>query len=319
MEPVFIDELTARAQGGSGGNGCVNFASRKYQPFGGPDGGDGGQGGDVVIVGSRAVDSLGHLRQTRFVAEAGQVGESNARAGASASDLELSVPPGTIAYQLPAGRELGAVISTNARVVLARGGRGGKGNIHYATGGRRAPKEAEAGKEGQRSECLLRYRIYADTALLEPVLDHTQMLAPKLLERDFDDADWELYRRKPRWIRIQREYRPYDVAYLPADLKDDGALEVLSIAHLYWAASVVINLLPVEELAGDCWQALSRELHELPFRRCKNIAVLASERLFEPWMLENEEEAAEVSCVAVSADDDSYAVFAAQLTGGTVK
>jgi GTP-binding protein len=315
---VFLDELSVEAQGGRGGNGSVHFARRKYQPYGGPDGGDGGPGGDVVVVGSRAVDSLTGLRQQRCYGEAGGPGEGNLRNGAAGADLELQVPVGTVAYVMPSGHEHGAVTSSGQRLVLARGGRGGKGNPRFATGGRRSPKEAEAGKEGQRGEYLLRYRIYADTALVEPMLDHPRLLLPQLAGRSFPETDWMLYRRKPRWVRMEHEYRHYDVAYLPADALDNGELDLQFIAHLYWAQSIVVNLLPLEDLAGEYWAGLNQQLHELPLRRGKLLTVLADEEFFEPWTLDNEEGAAEVRCLAVRPEDDSLTVLAAQLSGGTV-
>lgn len=315
---VFLDELSVEAQGGRGGNGSANFARRKYQPYGGPDGGDGGQGGDVVVVGSRGVDSLADLRQKRWQGEAGGPGEGNLRHGAAGADLELQVPLGTLAYAMPAGHELGAVTSGGQKLVLARGGRGGKGNPRFATGGRRSPKEAEAGKEGQRGEYLLRYRIYADTALVEPALDHPRLLLPQLAGRSFVETDWTLYRRKPRWVRFEHEYKHYDIAYLPADALDEGKLDLQFIAQLYWAQSIVVNLLPLEDLAGEYWTGLGQGLHELPLRRCRSLTVLADEELFEPWTLDSEEEAADVRCLAVRSKDDSLAVLAAQLSGGTV-
>ncbi len=315
---VFIDELSIEAQGGRGGNGCVHFARRKYQPHGGPDGGDGGRGGNVVMVGARSVDSLAGPGHRRCRAEAGGAGEGNLRHGAAGADVMLEVPLGTLAYAMPAGRELGSVTSNGQQLVLARGGRGGKGNPHFATGGRRSPKDAEAGKEGQRGECLLRYRIYADTALVEPVLEHSRLLLPQLTGRSFADTDWTLYRRKPRWVRVEHEYRHYDIAYLPAEALDDGELALQFIAHLYWAQSIVVNLLPLEELAGEYWAGLSRALHDLPLRRCRSLTVLAGDEAFEPWTLDTEEEAAEVRCLAVGPRDDSHAVLAAQLSGGAV-
>ena len=315
---VFLDELSIHAQGGRGGNGSTHFLRRKYQPYGGPDGGDGGQGGSVVAVGTRSVDSLAALRQKRCQAEAGGAGEGNLRHGAAGVDLELQVPLGTIAYVMPAGHELGAVTSGGQKLVLARGGRGGKGNPRFATGGRRSPQEAEAGKEGQRGEYLLRYRIYADTALVEPTVDHPRLLMPQLAGRSFLETDWTLYRRKPRWVRIEHEYQHYDIAYLPAEAQYDGELDLQFIAHLYWAQSIVVNLLPLEDLAGEYWAGLGRALHDLPLRRCKSLTVLADEELFEPWTLDSEEEAAEVRCLAVRPKDDSLTVLAAQLSGGAV-
>jgi len=316
---MFLDELSVSVRGGRGGDGCVHFARRKYQPFGGPDGGDGGAGGDVVLVGARQVDSLDHLQQQRLRAGPGGKGEGNLRTGARGASCELEVPPGTMAITMPAGEERGRVASSSDRLILARGGRGGKGNPHFATGGRRAPKQAESGRDGEQADYLLRYRIYADTALLEPRIGGPSLLLPRLLKRELTASDWLLYTSKPRWVRAVQDYRAYDVAYLAAEISADGQLEAPFLSHLYWAQSIVINLQPLEELAEECWPALHAQLIELPLRRGTGITVIALRKLFDAWQLETEGgESAEVNCEIASGVDDSIARFTAQLTGGTV-
>jgi len=315
---MLLDEYTIKAQAGKGGDGRVSFASRKYQAYAGPDGGDGGNGGDVVICGHRDTDTLNHLRTTKVRAQAGEGGGENLMIGATGADCEVRVPLGTIAYGLPAGQEIGTVCSSKDRLVVARGGKGGKGNPHYKTGGRRAPQEAQAGTDGQAVDCLLRYRIYSDTALVEPCADHPQQLLPQLLKRGFSEIDWGLFRRKPRWVRTTNDYYPFDVSYLAGDLDDNGDLHIPFLAHLYWAQSVVINLLPLEELAEECWPALKAHLTELPFRRLHHLLVLANVELEEPWQLETEDDTAQCVSQAVGPEGDSLGAFVAQLAGGTV-
>ncbi|MBN2081280.1 hypothetical protein JW859_03635 [bacterium] len=317
--PVFLDEISLMARAGNGGDGSVHFARRKYQPYAGPDGGDGGKGGDVLLVGDRGLDSLEHLRRFKAEAQPGAAGSGNLKIGAGGADCPVAVPLGTIAYQLPREFELGAVTAGGAELTLARGGRGGKGNPHYATGSRRTPKLAESGREGEELEALLRYRIYAESALIEPGLDHGALLLPRLLGRDYAAVDWPLYQARPRWARVKHDYNAYDVAYLPAELNDDGTLLVGYIEHAYWAQSLVINLLPLDELAEAAWPALAAELTELPLRRCEQIVVLADRPLFKPWQRENDGgQPVEIACLELTPADDSMAVFAAQLLGGTV-
>jgi len=315
---MFLDELSVNVRGGRGGDGCVHFARRKYQPFGGPDGGDGGAGGDVLLVGARQVDALDHLQLRRTIGGGGSNGEGKLRTGARGADCELEVPPGTLALTGTADAERGCVTASGERVLLARGGRGGKGNPHFATGGRRAPKQAESGRDGEQANCLLRYRIYAGTMLIEPRMEEFPLL-PRLLKRELHEADWQLYCSKPRWVRIIHDYHPFDVAYIAGEIGEDGQLEIPFLHHLYWAESAVINLQPLEELAPECWPELHGRLLELPLRRCRNITVISDRQLFEPWRLETEGgEAAEVSCATAGSADDSIAVFTSQLTGGTV-
>lgn len=316
---MFLDELSLQARGGQGGDGCVHFARRKYEPFGGPDGGDGGHGGDVVMLGSRKVDSLDHLRQQRLCGAKGGQGAGKLQHGARGTDCELVVPPGTLALQLPGKSERGFVAASGERVLLARGGRGGKGNPHFATGGRRAPKQAESGRPGQQAEYLLTYRLYADTVVVEPRVPGPTTLLPWMLERPPADVDWPLYQHKPRWVRVVHDYRAYDVAYLPAELSDDIRLDIPFLHHCYWAESIVLNLVALEELAAECWPALHSRLTALSLRRCQRITVIAMTELFAGWQLETEGgAAAEVNCVAAASADDTIAVFRSQLSGGTV-
>lgn len=315
---MFTDELPIRAEAGTGGDGSIHFARRKYQPFAGPDGGDGGPGGNVVLCGDRNSDALDHLRHLKIKAEDGKPGAGNLVTGATGADLELPVPFGTLAYRLPYQTELGALVPGNAQLNIARGGRGGKGNPHYATGSRRAPKLAEEGKPGEVAEIQLTYRIFNDTALIEPVIEHESLLLPLLLGRGWDDVDWGLYRRKPRWIRITAEYKRYDIAYLPADIDADGILHIPMLDHVYWSQSVIVNLLPLEELAELAWPGLKKQLLLTPLRRCTAITVLSSHALFNPWMLETEGTAdAQISNDVIGAEKALPASLN-RVTGGIV-
>lgn len=315
---MFLDEISLRVTAGSGGNGCVHFATRKYQPFGGPDGGDGGAGGDAVLVGERNLDSLDHLRSQRLKASNGEPGAGNLMIGARGSDQELAVPLGTIAIGARLEDELGAVTASGRRLVLAKGGRGGKGNTHYTTGGRRAPKVAEEGKAGQELDVLLRYRIFGDTVLLEPLIEHPALLLPQLLERSYGDVNWSIYCSRPRWVRHEHDYTRHDVVYLPHDFTDDASLSAPLMAHTYWAQVLVVNMLPLEEIAAECWPIMAMELREMELRRCQRIVVLAHEELFAPWGMDTEEDHAHVECHVVAASD-SMAALTAQLTGGIVE
>jgi hypothetical protein len=279
----------------------VHFARRKYQPFGGPDGGDGGQGGDVLLVGNRAVDSLGALRYAKLDAADGRPGQGNLKAGANAPSLEISVPPGTLASDVATGRELGAVKSTADRLILARGGKGGKGNPHFATAQNRVPKRSQPGEPGEELDIELRYRIYAETILVEPAQLAERLLLPLLLERDVTEVDYDLYRRKPRWVRTQHQYRLYDCAFLGLDYDVEGRAVVIHGPHAYWGKHVFINLLPVESPEA-VWDSLRPWLLRVELRQAERICVCAPDELFRPWHLDGPEGNAQVDCIAVESD-----------------
>jgi GTP-binding protein len=312
---VFTDELMLMAVGGTGGDGCASFARRKYQPFAGPDGGDGGNGGNVIMRATRAKDSLDHLRVFRAVAPDGGSGQSNLRIGARGDNLYVDVPPGTMAFRAVHDDLVGQVRTGGEEFRLAKGGRGGRGNPHFSTGGRRSPKEAEAGRTGQEQNYLLRYRIYADCALIEDPFAPSALL-PRLLDKDPAEIEYDLYARKPRWVRVQHEYREYDVAYIPAMFDETAPPEVPLLPHVYWSSRICINLDPDSEPAPVWAAELLEALDSLPLRRLELVTVCGAGSLASAPLITSEvlDETADI----VLATGGELEHFFGQLTGGTV-
>src|SRR6266566_9749762 len=144
---MFYDRAKLTVIAGRGGDGSIHFRREKFVPRGGPDGGDGGRGGDVVFIADRSQSTLRHFREGRtYKAEDGARGGPNQRRGASASTLELHVPEGTIVWDVASTEEALADLATEGtRVVVARGGRGGRGNKRFATATRKTPRFAQRG------------------------------------------------------------------------------------------------------------------------------------------------------------------------------
>lgn len=163
----FIDEVTIEVIAGKGGNGAVAFRREKYIPFGGPSGGDGGKGGDVVLVGDEGLGTLLDLTyQRRVEAERGEGGANKDMNGRSGRERLVRVPVGTVVLDARDDAPLGDVTKHGERLVVARGGRGGLGNIHFATSVDRAPRKAQPGEEGERRELKLELKVLADVGLL---------------------------------------------------------------------------------------------------------------------------------------------------------
>ena len=163
----MIDEARILVRSGDGGDGLVHFRREKYVPRGGPAGGDGGHGGDVVLVVNPKVSTLSWFQQrSRFQAGNGSRGGPNNQTGASASPLELEVPAGTIVRDAGSGAVLGDLLQADARLVVARGGRGGRGNTRFRSASRQAPRVAERGEPGRERRLQLELRLLADVGLV---------------------------------------------------------------------------------------------------------------------------------------------------------
>ncbi len=164
----MLDEITISVVAGAGGNGAVSFRRERYVPRGGPDGGKGGKGGDVVIEADLSVQVLTGLRRRMVVrAESGRDGAGGKRYGRAGKSVVIRVPVGTIVWQV-AGREeqRADLCEVGMRVVVARGGLGGKGNAQFATASRRAPRIAEKGLPGERGRIRLELRVLAEVGLV---------------------------------------------------------------------------------------------------------------------------------------------------------
>src|SRR6266566_6728595 len=163
----FVDEVQVRVAAGDGGRGCVSFRREKYVPRGGPNGGDGGDGGDVVFAVDPGLATLVDLSYPQHLrAGRGEHGRGKDQHGACGADLVLRVPPGTLVYDAETEELLADLRAAGERAVVARGGRGGRGNMHFATPTNRAPRRAEPGTPGEQRALRLELRVLADAGLL---------------------------------------------------------------------------------------------------------------------------------------------------------
>ena len=163
---MFVDEAKIYIKAGDGGDGCVSFHREKYVAAGGPDGGDGGKGGDIVFKVDDNISNLIDFRYKRkYVAEKGQNGSSKNCSGRGAEDLVISVPRGTVVKEASTGRIL-ADMSGDEPVIIAKGGKGGRGNAHFATSTRQIPRFAKPGFRGDEYEVILELKLIADVGLV---------------------------------------------------------------------------------------------------------------------------------------------------------
>src|SRR5207344_3396547 len=164
---MFSDRAPLYARAGRGGDGCVAFRREKYVPRGGPDGGDGGDGGDVILVASASRRDLGAFRfRPHLHADRGSHGEGSGKTGRRGGDVIGEVPVGTQVREVETGALVADLAHEGARVVVARGGSGGRGNKRYATATRQAPRTAQVGLDGEERTLELRLKLLSDAALL---------------------------------------------------------------------------------------------------------------------------------------------------------
>lgn len=164
---MLIDSALVRVRAGAGGNGCVSFRREKFVPRGGPDGGDGGRGGDVVVIVDPGINTLLHLHHRRHVrAERGKHGRGSNKTGGKGSRAMIEVPPGTVVTDEATGVVLGDLLEHGQELVVARGGRGGRGNARFATATNQAPRTAEEGEPGEERELAFELKLLADVGLV---------------------------------------------------------------------------------------------------------------------------------------------------------
>ena len=163
----FIDEAKILVAAGNGGNGMVSFRREKYEPEGGPNGGDGGRGGNVQAVADRNINTLIEFRYTRkFLAERGENGKSSDGYGRGGKDILLRVPVGTVITDVNSGQVVADLDVDGKTILLARGGKGGLGNIHFKSSTNRTPRQSTPGEPGEERELRLELRVLADVGLL---------------------------------------------------------------------------------------------------------------------------------------------------------
>ena len=164
---MFIDQADIYVRSGKGGDGSVHFRREKFVPRGGPDGGDGGRGGDVVFEVQPTLNTLSPFRhQAKYLAEPGKNGAKQNMSGRSGQDLVIPVPPGTLIYDRGTGELLGDLVEPGQRLVIARGGRGGRGNSHFVSSVHQVPRLAERGAPPEERNLRLELKLIADIGIV---------------------------------------------------------------------------------------------------------------------------------------------------------
>src|SRR6201997_5553023 len=269
---MFIDEAKIRVKAGDGDNGCMAFRREKYVPRGGPSGGDGGKGGDVWMESSERHNTLVHFRfNPEYKAGRGRHGEGANKTGRDGEDILLKVPVGTIVYDEETGEKVHDFSRPDERVVIARGGRGGRGNARFATSTHQAPQEHEEGRPGEERTFRLELKLLADVGLVgypnvgkSTLISRISAARPKI-------ADYPFTTLEPNLGVVTVGEEPHQETFVVADVPGliEGAhlgsgLGVQFLRHIE-RTRVLVHLVDVSDASGrpapvEDFKVINREL-----------------------------------------------------------
>lgn len=228
---MFVDQVEIYCEAGRGGNGCMSFRREAHVPRGGPNGGDGGNGGDIIIKADSNLGSLANLvGHKHWKAENGRPGQGSLCTGRSGDDIEVLVPPGTIVKDTEHGFVIQELLEHGESIVIAKGGKGGKGNKHFATSTDRAPRHFEEGEDGETRTVLLELKLIADVGLIGKPNAGKSTLLSRMSRANPEIADYPFTTKYPNlgMVRVG-----YDHHFVIADIPGliEGAHAGVGLGH----------------------------------------------------------------------------------------
>jgi len=263
----FLDQAEIKVRSGDGGRGIVSFRREKYEPKGGPAGGDGGDGGSIILEADPNLYTLMDFRYNKHhEAEDGEPGGSFNKKGKDGDDVVLRVPPGTVAKDKRTGAVIGEVVDEGERLVVAKGGRGGKGNAFFKSSTNQAPRHAQPGESGEERVIVLELKLLADVGLVgfpnagkSTLISAVSAAHPKTAEYPFTTITPSL------GMVYVEEFESFVMADLPGIIEDAHKGKGLGLQFLRHIErnDVLLFVIPIDakDLAGE-YEALLHELEE---------------------------------------------------------
>ena len=314
---MFLDEVKIFVRSGDGGNGLVAFRREKYVPKGGPAGGDGGRGANVVFIVDEGLRTFMDYRyQKKFVAPNGENGMSKGMHGRKSKDLYLKVPPGTVIRDTDTGEVLADLVEHEQEVVVARGGRGGRGNCRFATPSNPAPEIAENGEPGEERNLTLELKLMADVGLVgfpsvgkSTLLSITSKAKPKI-------ADYHFTTLAPNLGVVEtKDHRSFVMADLPGLI--EGASQGVGLGHQFLRhierTKVIVHVVDMSATDGrdpyEDYKIINQELAEYNMRLLERPQVVVANKMDIPVASDNlkefkkrlENDGEEVDIIEISA------------------
>ena len=288
---MFVDEVDIQVSAGDGGRGCLSFRREKYVPRGGPDGGDGGHGGSVYIVATPTKNTLVDFRyHPEFKADRGQHGQGSNRTGQTAEDLEIAVPIGTLVFEKNAEdgelRLLADLTREGQRILVAQGGRGGRGNARFTSSTNRAPRRTEPGQPGEEKLLRLQLKLIADVGLVgfpnagkSTLISRVSAARPKIADYPFTTLTPNL------GVVALSDDRSFVMADVPGLI--EGAHEGTGLGHQFLRhierTKVLIHLVDVSGASGrdpvDDYETIVRELRLFDARVAAKPQIVAANKI----------------------------------------
>jgi len=284
---VFVDQARIYVKGGDGGNGIVAFRREKYVPLGGPAGGDGGRGGHIVLMADEGLRTLMDFRYKRhYKAERGEHGQGKKMHGRNGEDLVLRVPVGTVVKDADTGEVLADLTEHNQTAIVARGGRGGRGNPRFVSPTRRAPSFAEKGEPGEERWLLLELKLLADVGLVGFPNAGKSTLISRLSAARPKIADYPFTTLVPNLGVVRR---PDGDGFVVADIPGliEGAHQGAGLGHDFLRhierTRVLVFVLDTAETegrdVGEDFRALTRELEEYDPKLARRPRIIAANKM----------------------------------------
>ena len=252
---MFIDRVVVKVAAGTGGSGCSSFRREKFVPLGGPDGGEGGRGGDVIVRGDTNLATLlDYTYRDSWTADSGEHGMGCNKSGRSGGDIVLPVPAGTIIKDADTGEVLGEILALGDEIIVAKGGRGGKGNAHFQTATHQSPREWQPGEEGEARRLELELKLIADVGLVgQPNAGKSTLLSVVSAARP-KIADYPFTTLQPNLGVVQMsDHRTFVVADIPGIIEGAHQGKGLGLQFLRHIerTRILAFLLPIDAME---WQ-----------------------------------------------------------------